>query len=64
MAREIDKRWAEIDSVYHIAEQAEKHGYVSITAAEMHAMREHQQFAGRKYEPRLLTHFDTRQQQP
>lgn len=64
MAREIDKRWAEMDSVYHIAEQAEKHGYVSISAAQMHAMRERQQFAGRKYEPRLLTHFDTRQQQP
>lgn len=64
MARDIDKRWAEIDSIYHIAERATENGYVSFTAAEMHAMREHKQFAGQKYEPRLLSHFDTRLQQP
>ena len=60
----LDAAWNALDSEYELIKHIEADGVVELTAEQIHAVRESGKYKGVKFEPRLLTHFDNRQQQP
>lgn len=60
--RKIDIAWNALDERYHVVEGALENPFFYLSADDIHEASNH--FRGIKFEPRLLTHFDTRQQMP
>lgn len=60
--RKIDIAWDALNERYHVVEEALENPFFCLSADDIHEASNH--FGGIKFEPRLLTHFDTRQQMP
>ena len=58
----LNRAWEALDAEYGILSAVDSKGVFIITADEIHLMREIR--SDIKFEPRLLTHFDNRRQQP
>lgn len=61
-SRKIDIAWDALDKRYHIVETATSEPYCFLSAEDIHKARGN--YPSIKFEPRLLTHFDTRKQMP
>ena len=60
--RKIDVAWEALEERYRIVEKAKEAPFFYLSAADIHAAGV--EYPDIKFEPRLLTHFDTRKQMP